>query len=208
MNGSSDTLVFWILVPLFLAIGVYLILYSRRRRKLLESFAREQHLRIRPERRQEIENNLNRCFSLEQPGITRNFGRLSSLIDGGSVWIFRAAELLDLDPYGSPPSTNFYRIAALFPVAGSNHDEFFLLDKHMRSYRMGPGKSPPNPEIVAMTKRIWRRCNARHPLSVTLVSEYGLIYFEPFVVGGETKNDVTSLYCIAKSMQEKLSGNE
>jgi hypothetical protein len=207
MNGSSDSLVFWILIPLFLAIGVHLILYTRRRRKMLETFARAQHLRIRPERRQEIEDALNRCFSLEQPGLTRHFGPLSSLIDGGATWIFRAAELLDLDPYGSPSTTNFYRIAAFFPVAGSVQDQFFLLDKHMRPHRMGSDKSPLNPEIVEMTKHIWRNCSARHPLSITLARGYGLIYFEPFVVGGETVGDITSLYCIAKSMHEKLCGN-
>jgi hypothetical protein len=207
MNGGSDTLVFWILVPLFLAVGLYLIWYSRRRRKMLESFARKQHLRIRPDHRQELENTLERCFSLEQPGLVRNFGQLSSLVDGGAVWIFRAVELLDLDPHGQPPSTHFNRIAAFFPVPEQVHTEFFMLDKNMQEHGMLPGQSPPDPEVVAMSRETARDCHARHALSVTLARGHGLIYFEPFVVGGETINDVNSLYCIAKSMHEKLSGN-
>ena len=47
MNGS-DSLVFWI-VPLFVTVGLYLVWYSRRRKKLLDTFASFHHLRIRPD---------------------------------------------------------------------------------------------------------------------------------------------------------------
>jgi hypothetical protein len=123
------------------------------------------------------------------------------------VWIFRAVELLDLDPYGTPPTTHYHRIAATFHIPDSAHNEFYMLDKNGQAHGMMPGYTPPDPWVVEMSKKIARSCDARHPLSVTLARGRGVIYFEPFVVGGETISDVKALYCIAKSLHENLHGN-
>ncbi len=206
MNEGSSALVLWILVPLFAAVGLYLIWYSRRRKKMLEAFAKAHQLRISPERKGELQRTLDGCFSLENENLVRRFGQISSLVDGGLIRIFRAVELLDLNPRARSYSTHFPRIAALFDVS-TDYDEFFLLDKSMQARRRRPGSDPPSPDVAEIAKRTAASCNARHPLSVTLAHGHGLIYFEPLVTGGETMNDVDSLYCIAKGMREELGGD-
>jgi hypothetical protein len=206
MSEGSGSLVFLILILLFMAVGLYLIWYSRRRKKMLDAFAKTHQLRIRPEHEKELQKTLDSCFLLKDKGLVRSFGQLSSLVDGESNWLFRAVELLDLNPHAQSYSTHFSRIVALFDIL-TDHDEFFVLNKSMQASQKLPRSKSPNPMIIEITKRIAKSCKARHTLSVTLTCGHGLIYFEPLTTGGETISDVSSLYCIAKNMSEKLSGN-
>jgi len=206
MNGMSGSLVFWILVPLFAAVGFYLIWYSRRRKKMLEAFAKSHRFSLRPERITALQQTLDRCFSLPDEGLVRSFGQLSSLVDGGPIRLFRTVELLDLNPHAQSYSTNFGRIAALFAIA-PDYDEFFVLDRSMQARQRLPASKSPDPEVVEVSKRITASCKARHALSVSLTSGYGLIYFEPLVTGSETRDDIDSLYRIAKNLHETFSAD-
>jgi hypothetical protein len=70
-----------------------------------------------------------------------------------------------------------------------------------------PSKSKSsNTKVTEIAKQAAVSCKARHALSVTVARGHGLIYFEPLVTGGETIDDVDSLYCIAKNISKKLSG--
>ena len=205
MNDGSGTLVFWILVPLFAAVGLYMIWYARRRKKMVDKFARTHRLAIKPAYEKELQKTLDSCFSIQEKGLVRSFGQLSSLVDGGSVWLFRAVELLDLNPHAQSYSTHFSRIVALFDIGATDHDEFFLLDKSLQARRNMPGSKPPDPAVTEVTKQIAKTCKARHALSVSLRRGQGLIHFEPLVTGGENISDIDSLYCIAKKMRNELS---
>lgn len=200
---NDGTLVMWILVPLFGAVGLYLIWYTRSRKKMLEAFAGAHSFPVRPDNAPELEKVLDDCFSLRDQGLVRSFGQLSSIIEATPVRIFRAVELLDLNPHARAYSTNFSRIIALFEVSGS-HGEFFLLDKSGQASPRLPGSKSPDPEVVTITEQLAKECDARHTLSVTLANGHGLIYFEPLVTGGESLSDIESLYKIARAMHEKL----
>lgn len=204
MNESSSALVLWMLVPLFVAVGFYLIWYSQRRKKMLEAFVNTHQLRFSPERKGELQKTLDNCFSLKDENLVRSFDQLSSIIDGGSIWLFRTVELLDLNQYAQSYSTHFPRIVALFDVS-KNHNEFFVLDKSMQVRQRLPRSNIPISDATEITKQIVASFNVRHPLSVTFAHGHGLLYFEPLVTGGETVSDVNSLYCIAKNMYEALS---
>ena len=206
MDEGSGALVAWILAPLFVAVGIYLIWYSRRRKKMLAAFAKTHQLMPRPEYKEEIQKTLDSCFSIKNGGVVRSFGQLSSIVFGESIWIFRTVELLDLNPHSQSYSTHFSRIAVLFNIL-TDHDEFFILNKSGHANQRLPGSKLPDPHIAGLVKRSAVSCEARHPISVTLTGGYGLIYFDPLVTGGETKSDINSLYCIAKDMREKLSGD-
>ena len=206
MDEGSGALVAWILAPLFVAVGIYLIWYSRRRKKMLAAFAKTHQLMLRPEYKEEIQKTLDSCFSIKNGSVVRSFGQLSSLGFGESIWFFRTVELLDLNPHAQSYSTHFSRIAVLFNIL-TDHDEFFILDKTRHASQRLPGSKLPDPHIADLVKRSAMSCKARHPISVTLTGGYCLIYFEPLVTGGETKSDINSLYCIAKNIREKLSGD-
>jgi hypothetical protein len=207
MNDGSGTLVFWILVPLFVAVGLYLIWYSRRRKKMLEAFAQTHQFMIKPEYREEMQKILDECFSIKGMGLVRSFDSLSSLIYGESIWVFSAVELLDLNPHAQSSATHFSRIVALFNIS-TDYDEFFILDSSMRLSQRIPGSKAPDSNITDLVKRIAVSCKARHSLSVTLTHGRGLIYFEPLVTGGETNSDINALHCIARGLSEELSGDE
>ena len=206
MNGGPANLVMWILAPLFGMIGLYLLWYLRRRRHMLAAFARNHSFPMRSGQGAELQETLDRCFSLNDEGMVRSFGQLSSLIEATPVWIFSVVELLDLDPYASAYSTNFTRIVALFDIA-NDYDEFFLLDKAMQASPALPGSQPPDQDLSTMAGQTVEDCHARHTLSVTLRRGYGLIYFEPLVTGGESLDDIESLYCIAGKLHGMLQGN-
>lgn len=206
MNEGTGAVVFWILIPLFVALGLYLFWYSRRRKKMLGMFAKIHQFQIRPDYDKELQETLDTFFSFKDSGLVRSFGQLSSLIEGESIWLFRAVELLDLNPIAQSYTTHYPRIVALFDTS-TVHEEFFVLDKSMQARQRLPRSKAPNTKVTEIVKRTATSCKARHPLSVTLTSGHGLIYFEPFVTGGETINDVDSLYCIAKDIGEKLSGS-
>ena len=204
MGEGSGALVAWILVPLFVAVGIHLIWYSHRRNKMLAAFAKTHQLKLKPEYKEELQKTLDSCFSIQNGGVVRSFGQLSSLVWGESIWVFRTVELLDLNPHARSYTTHFPRIAALFNIL-PDYENFFVLDKSWHASQRLPGSNSPDPKITDLVKRSALSCKARHPLSVTLASGYGLIYFEPLVTGGETKTDINSLYCIARDMGEKLS---
>jgi hypothetical protein len=173
---------------------------------MLEAFAKTHQFRIRPDYKEELQKTLDASFSLKDTGLVRSFGQLSSLVNGESIWLFRAVELLDLNPYAQSYSANFSRIVALFDIS-TDLDEFFILGKSMQVMQRRPGSDSPSSRVIEITKRVSTTCKARHPLSVTLTHGHGLIYFEPLVTGGETLSDVNSLYCIAKQLHSELSGN-
>ena len=116
---NEGTIVAWILIPVFLVVGLYLIWYSQRRKQMVEAFANEHQLRMCPERKDEIQARLDASFTLEG-GLIRSFSQLSSLVDGRGIWIFRAVELLDLDQHAKSYVTHFNRIVALFDISASH----------------------------------------------------------------------------------------
>jgi hypothetical protein len=138
MNETPNGLVFWILIPAFLAVGIHLILYSRKRKKMVELFAKNNQLNIRPERKKEVQGILDTYISSSDAELLRTFDQISSLILGGEIWLFRAVELFDVNPRIKSPATHFPRIAALFEVS-AEWDDFFLLDKNMRATNRLPG---------------------------------------------------------------------
>ena len=84
MNEVSGSLVFWILVPLFVAVGLSLFWFSKRCNKMIETFAKMHQLRMRAEFDKKLQETLDSCFSLKDRGLARIFDRLSSLVGGDS----------------------------------------------------------------------------------------------------------------------------
>jgi hypothetical protein len=205
MNEGAGNIALWILLPAFAAVGLYLVWYSRRRKQMLEAFARTHQFLLRPERIDELQADLDRCFTLKDEALLRSFGQLSTPVDAERIWIFRAVELLDLNPHAQSSSTHFSRIIVLFDVAAS-YNEFFVLDKSGQAQQRLSGRPVPSADVIEIAKRIVTQCAVRHAISVTLSDGRGLIYLEPSITGGETLEDVSSLYCAAKGMAEALAG--
>jgi hypothetical protein len=201
MMGEGSMLVWWILVPLFAVVALYLIWYSRRRKRMLEAFAVNRNLSVRPELEKDLQETLDKCFSLEGDGIVRSFGRVSSVVDGGSIRLFRTVELLDLNPHGTSQSTHFTRTAALFDVS-PDYTECFVLDTAGTANCLLPGAEAVAPDLADACRRIAASCGARHDLFVSMERGKGLLYLSPLVTGGESMDDLGSLYCMSERMRD------
>lgn len=207
VNGLSGNTVFWVLAPFFVAVGLYLVWYSHRRKKMLDDFARAHGLIVRAGHKQALQQTIDSCFSLKEKGMVRSFGQLSSIIDGKTFWLFRAVELVDLNSHVQSNSTHYTRIAVLFDIPETVHDVYFVLDKSLRVSPKWPGSEPSDTVVIKKLNRIAQSCGMRHPLSVTFSCGHGLIYFEPLVTGGEKMDDIQSLYCIAQAMYGQLAAD-
>lgn len=204
VSDGSSALVWWILVPAFAAVGLYLLWFARRRGRMLATFAEAHGHRPAPERTEEVQRTLDGAFALEEKGLVRSFGQLASVVEAGPILVFRAVELLDLSPHGQSQSTHFSRIAAFFEVK-EHLDAFFLLDRSGQVRPLLPGGSAPASEVAALARRLASEGGARHALSITLARGHGLVYFEPLVTGGEKPRDLESLLAIAQGMREELA---
>lgn len=128
MNEGSATSIGWLLGVAFVAVGLYLVWYSQRRKKMLAAFAVEHGFAIDRSSTAQLQQSLEPCLQFDIAGIVREFGQLSTLVDAGTVLIFRAVELIDLSPNTQPNSTHFSRIAAFFDISNA-YDEYFLIRK-------------------------------------------------------------------------------
>jgi hypothetical protein len=201
MSEALTLSIGWIIGAVFAAVGLYLVWYSQRRKKMLTTFAAKHSFAIDGNRTAKLEHSLAQCLRVGIPGIVREFGQLSTPVDAGSVQIFRAVELIDLSPNTQPDSTHFSRIAALFDIA-QEYDEYFLLRKSREVANLHPFHESLDTNAVQVAADIALSCEARHTLSVTLRRGKGLAYFEPTLTGGENKADIDALYCIAKGMKD------
>ncbi|MBV1789814.1 hypothetical protein KQ940_17295 [Marinobacterium sp. D7] len=199
----ADEQLVWILLPLFATVGLYLIWYARRRRRMMARFAREKGLSIRRDYRKPLQRCLDNAFALPQTEATRSFGQLAAIVDAEKAWLFLAVELLDLSRYGQAQSTHFPRLAALFKVR-PELEGFFLIDTLGRVEDLVPEIPPAKPGVVTAAHEAMKAHGAGHTLSVTLSNGYGLIYFEPRITGAGDRADLESLYGIAIELNKRL----
>ena len=102
--------VFLILTPIFVLIGLWLLIYSRRRSRIVKAFCETNRFFYRFKDEGTLEQALNRSFALAAP-LGRDFSRIRDIVEDDSIRLFRVTEALDLSSYGMPQNTHFGRIA-------------------------------------------------------------------------------------------------
>lgn len=195
--------VFLILVPIFVLVGLWLIIYSRRRGRLIKNFGTAKGLSYRPVDDGTLEQILNIAFALPAP-LGRDFSRIRDIVEDGNVHMFRVTEGLDLSPYGMPQNTHAGRIAVYLDTG---HDgELFFLAKNAQEIRyiLPRETSPTDPEFEKM-KDVILEFPPPHMLSVTVMGGKFLAYFEPTLTGSEKASDLDYLYNLATRVKSALS---
>ena len=105
-------MVWMILIPIFIAVGVYLIIYSKKRKAMLKGFAQEKGLQYAHDDQGRLETELNQKLAVEETGLVRSFMKIRDIVTDGEISIFRCIELLDLNPHRNPegrPSSGVFR---------------------------------------------------------------------------------------------------
>jgi hypothetical protein len=199
--------VFWILGTTFVALGIYLYAYSRKRSRLIRDFALSKGLRYSRKAGAALEEELEKAFSFDIPGIVRNFGRIRDVVENKGITMFRATELLDLTPYGRSQNTHFGRIAAYFD-APVTPEMFFLVTKAGELTNRHPTEAIPAEDASFIKiKEVLEKSAPRHRLSVTLMRGKAILYLEP-VFGSEKKEDLDYLFELAVAIHKQLWSND
>lgn len=202
---SSDWILVLVLVGAFLAVGIHLILWSRRTRARYRRFARERRLVYSPTDREGLEQRLEETFGLKQEdGGIRGFSRVRDLIpfDGGVL--FRMVQILDMTRFttsenahaalaavmaDAPQARNLRGIFQLIP--GSGIRQCFPLE--------GTDQSTA---VLALLQSIDA---ASPPCTLTISFAHGkaLAYPEPTLVGSVTFEHLDFLLRLGQALSGK-----
>lgn len=205
MSASGDPKVFLILIPVFLAAGIYLIIYNKKKSALFKNFSIKEGLSYQKKDDGEIENYLSEKIKIDEPGYVRTISGVKDIIRYGDMIIFRCTELLDLYKYGSPGNTHFPRVVLSFD-AEPGASLFFWFDPKRGAYKSKypPDKDLENDKYFQAIKTQIKNFPPPHPLTVTLSGGTTFIYMEPLMVGCEKEPDLDYLFDLGKKLHPIL----
>lgn len=205
MSASNDPKVFFILIPIFAALGIYLIIYNRKKSSLFKNFSSSRGLQYQKKDTGQIEKTLTEKLNIEEPNYTRAISGVKDIIRYGEIIIFRCTELLDLYKYGNPQTTHFPRVALSFDVP-QDASLFFIFYPKTGEYKSCyPTDTNFNEDRYFQNiKSLFQDFPPPHPIKITLSRGTAFIYLEPLVVGGEKQRDLDYLLNLGKKLKEVL----
>lgn len=205
MFASNDPRVFFILIPIFAVLGLYLIIYNRKKSALFKNFSSARGLRHQKKDDGQIERTLSEKLKIEEPNYVRTISGVKDIIRYGEILIFRCTELLDLYKYGNPQTTHFPRVALSFD-APQDASLFFIFYPKTAEYKScyPSDKNINEDKYFQNIKSLLRDLPPQHPVSITLSRGSAFIYLKPLVVGGEKETDLDYLLNLGKRIKEVL----
>jgi hypothetical protein len=205
MLMNNDPRVFFILIPIFAAVGVYLVVYNRKKSALFKDFSSSRGLQYQKRDDGQIENALTEKLKIEEPNYVRAISGVKDIIRYGEILIFRCTELLDLYKYGNPQTTHFPRVALSFN-APQGASLFFIFYPKTGQYksRYPTDKNLNEDKYFQNIKSVLQDFPPPHPVTITLSLSTAFIYLEPLVIGGEKEGDLDYLLSFGKKLKEVL----
>ena len=205
MLMSNDPRVFFILVPIFAAVGVYLVVYNRKKSALFRDFSSSKGLQYQKRDDGYIEKALTEQLKIEEPNYVRAISGVKDIIRHGEIIIFRCTELLDLYKYGNPQTTHFPRVALSFDTP-QDASLFFVLYPKTGEYKScyPPDKNLNEDKYFQNTKSALQDFPPPHPVTITLSRSTAFIYLEPLVIGSEKERELDYLLNLGKKLKEVL----
>jgi hypothetical protein len=208
MNTAGDTRVFYILIPLFMAVGVYLLVYSRNRAVMLRRLAKERDLKHTPKDDGQMATELDKAFYLPEPGYARAFMRVRDIVrkkvQDGAIALMRFTELLDLNPRGQSGHRHGNHLGATFPAPAGM--DLFMIRQSNGHYvnQYPPGRNPAKQPGFETVRQVVEADPPAHPLSITFSRGRGLVYLMPLRTGSEKLPDARYLFGLAERLHAAL----
>jgi hypothetical protein len=205
MSASNDPKVFFILIPIFAVLGIYLIIYNKKKSALFKNFSSARGLQYQKKDNGQLERDLSEKLKIEEPGYVRAISGVKDIIRYGEIIIFRCTELLDLYKYGNPQNTHFPRVALSFD-APQDASLFFIFYPKTGEYKScyPSDKNLNKDKYFQNIKSLLQNFLPPHPVSITLSRGTAFVYLEPLVVGGEKEGDLDYLLNLGKKLKEVL----
>jgi len=196
---DGNGLVFVVLGAAFAGVAIHLLLWSRRQSRLVRRFARERGLDYRAGGSSRLEDAVNACAAMEETGIVRAFSGLRDVVslDGGTL--FRATELLDLNPWGSPQNTHQKRTAVFFRAPEAPAGIFFVTPTLSVEQRYPRGGS-----AAEQVRSHLEQAGIPAPpctLSLSLAPGGGIAYLEPAITGALSRRHLEYLVDLVARFQ-------
>lgn len=193
---EGDLWVFVLLGVGFAAVGVHLVLYSRRRSGVVRRFAQSRGYGYEERDEGSLERQLDRAFGIEEPGVTRTFGQVRDIVSLPAGKLFRAVELLDLNPHGSRESSHQSRTAILFEGVPEWSGVFHVTPELGVQQRYPLGNDDETDRLRQLLEGVGVS-SPPHALSLTFQRGHGIAYLEPAVTGSVTEAHLTYLVDLA-----------
>ncbi len=196
--GSVDTdlLVFILFGVAFAAVGLHLVFYSRRQAGIIRKFAESRGYPHTDRDDGSLEDQLDRAFEIEDPGCVRTFGQVRDIVSLPSCKLFRAVELIDLNPHASADSSHHARVAVVFPCT-SERSGIFCIGSDLDVRQRYPRDCDDAPARLSDLFPQAGIASPPHPLSLTLMRGNGLAYLEPAVTGSVAETHLAYLADLA-----------
>lgn len=201
MTSSGDPKVFLILIPTFLAVGIYLIVYNKKKSALFKKYSVKKGLSYQKKDVGKIEEYLSDKIRIEEPNYIRTISGVKDILRYDDMIIFRCTELLDLYKYGNAQNTHFPRVALSFNVA-PEASLYFWMDPKKGVYKSQypPGKNLDKDKYFQTIKAQIEKFPPPHPISVTYSRGTAFIYLEPLMVGRIQESDIEYLFELGKKL--------
>ncbi len=204
MEAQGNPLVWPILIILFLAVGVHLVIYSNKRKKMLEKFAKKNNLKEVSKDNKSLEAQLNQRHAIKENGFLRTFMKIRDIIGDGDIFLFRGIELLDLNPYGNPETSHQNHIYISFDVP-EEIDLFFIMDKNGKVSNLYPkDKVVEKDEYFKKIRPVIQNQIYKKSITISLRGGKALINTNPLVTGKETEEDLEYLLVCGRAIKSKL----
>jgi len=188
---EGNMLVFVILGAVFAGVGVHLFLWSRRKSGLVRRFAESRGLVYRAEDVEGLEQQVNDCVALDEPGMVRTFGQVGDVVTVGPGKLFRGVELLDLVPWAKAEYAHNARTAVMFPCR-REVEGLFLVSPQWSVHQ----RYPQSPSRTVELKAVLESAHLPAPpcaLSLTLMRGSAVAYLEPTVAGAVSRKHIEYL---------------
>lgn len=201
---NGDVLVFVLLGVAFAGVGLHLVVYSRRRAAVFRRFADARGYRHSDRDDGSLERQLDRTFAIEEAGCARAFSQVRDIVHLPNGTLFRAVELLDLNPRASVESPHHARAAVIFPGA-PEWSGVFLVAPNLAVHQRYPRERDP---VTAQIPELLRQLGIAaptHPLSLTFMRGQGLAYLEPAVTGSVVEAHLDYLVDLAERFADHFS---
>jgi len=193
-----------ILITAFVLVGAWLIVYGKKRKRLVTDLAHRRGLPHRDKDDGSMEKELDRAFGLKTPYV-RGFSRVRDIISDKEVTMFRVSELIDLNTHAKAQNTSFGRIAAYFDIPEGT-EVIFNADGDLKFRALyPPGYKIETDGRFPAIKGVVGQYPPPYTMTATLMRGKALMYLHPVITGGEKPADVEYLYELAKKLKVALA---
>jgi len=194
VTTTGNVSYFYIFLGVAVAVSIHLYFYGRRRRAMLEKFARNKGLKYSSkDLNDQLADELTEKLKFNDYGRARGFSRIRDIGTDGEVSIFRCIQLLDTAKYGNSNQSHNSSICVTFNVPEAL-DLFVLYQGGCYFNALSRSQKIKDQNALQRVREVVGSFPPKHTLSITLRKGRGLLFLYPLVTGSEKYPELEYLF--------------